>query len=423
MFAFDLRLRDPNTSSDAALFSQLAEAVAAFGPNVAPPWSQNEPGCAGDRIRVPRASVLEIVRWLREATRNGLYPVVAYSIGDNRCSILTTNIPDLDYSLKLLEKHGTFGYNLGRNFSEHELDRLSSENPHVLRRHSHESRGLTSSSAKGFGRVVQAFGAPYFRQKAVGLVDIVGFSTLSHWEQLAHLYSLRNALNSSMKRCMRFCSALGIPPLFGAESTGDGYYVWHEEFSGACDAATFMLVTSILTQCECFRRESGFPLRLRASYCVGPVYQMYDNDTLEASLNAITEEEIDLNSDHLRLLASMVTGPATIQADRVLRAARPSQFLVADFDRPGIGEARMTPSTLIQQANGLFELENNGPAVLDFAPGERLKLFDKHGFPHYCWNVCGQVPNIGKGPVARQRIGLRTDSAPDIKDLGFQADV
>jgi hypothetical protein len=83
----------------------------------------------------------------------------------------------------------------------------------------------------------------------------------------------------------------------------------------------------------------------------------------------------------------------------------------------------MTPSTLIQQANKLFELENNGPAMLDFAPGERLKLFDKHALPHYCWNVCGDVPNIGKGPDTCQPIGLRTDSTPDIKDLGFQADV
>lgn len=276
----------------------------------------------------------------------------------------------------------------------------------MFRLHEATIAGLSAGDFSEVGRVVSIFGAPFFRQKAFGLVDICGFSLLSHPEQLSQLYSLTNVLGSAIRRSRAFCDRLGVRPDFGRASTGDGFYVWHNGIGGNSDVAAFMVFLCIMTQAKAMR-QGGFPMRLKGSFVINSAFMLYDSDSTVSPSTP----------------PSNAVGPATNGAARLIAAARPSQILVEDFRRPGQGGEIMDTHSLIAQANELFRVEGAGAAALAFQPDHVVRVVDKHLQPLYCWNLTGEVPNAFEGEAIRRvRIGLPTDEAPSISDIRFRAD-
>jgi hypothetical protein len=358
-------------------------------------------------------AVLEsLAQFFEEATNDGLYPIVVYGINQNTDTIvlLTTSIPNFSHAINVLKTALKREYNLGQSAKPADLEQLAKENPHVFRLHrktisSLGERFSSEERRREIGKVVSMFGAPFFQQKAFGLVDICGFSRLSHAEQLSYLYSLTNVLSSAKRRVSKFCRQLNVKPIFGQASTGDGFYFWHDSLGGGADVAVFMLLLCVMTQAEAMRQQ-GFGMRLKAAYVIDSAFMIYDPAT-QVTLDAV---------------ASNAVGQATNFAARLISAAKPSQILVGDFERSGQGKHEiLNPEQLIAQANQIFREEGAGAASLDLKPKEKLRVVDKHGDSWYCWNVAGEVPNSpGGGEVVRQKIGLEPDPTKDIMDVAFK---
>jgi len=178
-------------------------------------------------------SVLKALEeFLVQASGNALFPIVGYGLDGDNILLLTTNIPDLPYAMRILKETTGKDYNLGYSFCRNVIAQLAERNPNVMRFHERAIQGLHLEKLVELGRVVSIFGAPFFKLKAFALVDICGFSQLGHAEQLSQLYGLTNALGSSIRRAHKFCRRLGLSFGFGRTSTGDGFYLWHDWVGG-----------------------------------------------------------------------------------------------------------------------------------------------------------------------------------------------
>lgn len=356
---------------------------------------------------------------LRGQTREGLFALVGYGLEAGRIHLLTANIPDLPVAIRILRDTSGREYNLGQYLPLDDVRRASQENPHFLHYKSYEIPGLdfSESSLRAVGSLVVAFGAPFYSHKAVGVVDICGFSTVPPFSQLAYLYSLENLFRSNAKRCRCFTSELHLSSDFGHASTGDGFYFWHEMHGGGADVATLLLLLCMMSQVERFREEDHFPMQLKAAMVIDSVFMLYDSDRVRFAQDQTNPQEWTVHRGE----ATNVVGVATNIAARLIAAARPSQILIAQFKRSGQGQETMTPHSLIAQAAQLFRHEGN-PAEILFDPNHRLCVTDKHKMRWHCWNVVGRIPNRMKGAVKLQRVGLKTDDAYPIETSAFNSE-
>ena len=407
--------------------------------------SQEERAELDTASRARRPSVFDQLRsFLLYATRGGLFPLVAYSVsetthnhehdsaetrevddGDNDDStdddltalnnqpdtaaaehdvrILTTAIPNLALGVRILESATQFGYNLGRRFSPQRLAQLKDQNPHVFFSHERRITGIDPTRIASVGRMISRFGAPFLRTKGFALIDICGFSRLTHSDQLAYLYSLTNMLDSSIRRTRRFCTELKIKNSFGRNSTGDGYYFWHDGIGGRSDVVTLMALVCLLSQGEFMKRE-GFSMQLKGTFVIDSAFLFYDATAKElpgaAATNAI--------------------GAATNGAARLMTATQPGQLLVGDFLRSGQGKEQLNPKAVIAQVNELFRAEGSGAATLALVPDAKLRVADKHGDIWYCYNVCGNVPCDVGGNLHDVPIGLESDDSKSIAAHNFR---
>ncbi len=341
-----------------------------------------------------------LVTFLRSKTSFGLYPLVAYDLNGDDVTLLTTNIPDLPLAIRVLEEVTKRDYDLGSYTPGNTLEWITSQNPHLFRRHPGPIPGLSALDKPEVGRLISCFGAPHYRQKAFLLVDICGFSQLNYAEQLSQLYSLNNIFSQGVYRARTFSTALGLPNRFARASTGDGFYSWHSAVGGNADVATFMLLLCLLERSEALRSE-GFPMRLKASFMISSAFLLY--------------ETTDAHNTDPRAVNAV--GAATNGAARLLEAARPGQILIGDFARQGQGTEKMTPASLVRQANELFRTEGLGVGSLQLAPERLLRYLDKHGDAWYSWNVVGRVPTYGGGT---ETIGIQPDTAQDICEVNFR---
>jgi hypothetical protein len=399
------------------------------------PQSHDDPGAQTldetERLEPSQPDPYDLLRrFLTKVTSGGLSPLVGYSISDvakaevdsansdsaveiqtpetpesrtHKVQVLTTRLGQLTYALEVVQRAVTHGYNLGKRIPPDRLAKIRDENPHVFSIHDEKIRGFSSVDFAKMGATISRYGAPFIRQKAFALVDICGFSRREHAEQLTTLYSLTNMLDSSIRRSRKFCDALKARGRFGRNSTGDGYYFWHDGLGGASDVATFMTLVCLMSQCEALR-DSGFPIQLRCSFFIGSAFLFYDAGARENSLAP----------------ASNAIGAATNGAARLISDARPGQFLINDFDRLGQGDERMTPKSLVAQCNELFRIEDAGAGKLSLMPTEKIRVNDKHGDAWYCYNVCGAIPNRVASKSVDVMIGLKPDQSPIITDLQFE---
>lgn len=333
----------------------------------------------------------KIQDYLGRVTRKGLFPLMGYRLEPRKTSIpgqceydftpLTSNIPDLVHAHEIVEKMVYRGFNLGHSLDMWKLDQLVGGNPHVFYKHqSIVIRGAVGSDAGKLGRQIARSGTPFIREKGFALVDICEFSRKSSREQLSCLYSLTNMLDTSIRRCSTFLPELHMEgnSKYGRNSTGDGFYFWHDGLGAGSDTITFMVLVCLMAQYKTFLAK-GFPMKLRASYFLGSTFMFYD----EAA-------RIDP-----RRPASNAIGQATNGAARLIGESRPGQILVNDFSRIGQNNEQMNAESLIEHCNQLFRKEDSQPATLRKSPEEKLRVVDKHLDAWYCYNVLGGVQSEG----------------------------
>lgn len=333
----------------------------------------------------------KIQEYLGRITRKGLFPLMGYRLEARISSVsgrheydftpLTSNIPDLVHAHEIVEKMLYRGFNLGHSLEMWKLDQLANGNPHVFYKHpSVVIRGAVGSDAGKLGRQIARSGTPFIREKGFALVDICEFSRKSSREQLSCLYSLTNMLDSSIRRCNTFLPELHMEgnSKYGRNSTGDGFYFWHDGLGAGSDTITFMVLVCLMAQYKTFLAK-GFPMKLRASYFIGSAFMFYD----EAA-------RIDP-----RRPASNAIGQATNGAARLIGESRPGQILVNDFNRIGQNDEQMNVESLIEHCNQLFRKEGSPPATLRKEPEQRLRVVDKHLDAWYCYNVLGGIQSEG----------------------------
>ncbi len=223
-------------------------------------------------------------------------------------------------------------------------------------------------------------------QRAVFLVDIVGFSLLAPEQQALQIATLEFALNlagatiAERKGGARFLRS----------TTGDGFYVWSPDKGLEADLSLLAFVVMTLTFLGCLRRSSaaaGVPA-LRSCFGIGSHYTYRQPGASGAS---DTE---------------FIVGQITIELARLIGAAAANQILVGSFSRhePGEPEAIDTVGFLVRASARMDWL--NGLRLLPDARVERCALYltgprdaegifgalaivvvDKHGVSHRCFNM------------------------------------
>lgn len=222
-------------------------------------------------------------------------------------------------------------------------------------------------------------------QRAVFLVDIVGFSLLAPEQQALQLATLEFALNlasATIAERMR-------GPRFSRSTTGDGFYVWCADKGLEADLSLLAVVVVTLTFLRCLRRSpaaAGVPM-LRSCFGIGSHYT-YRQPGAEGTSDA-----------------EFIVGQITIELARLIGAAAPNQILVGDFSRhePEIPERIDTVGFLARASERMEWLRGlrlpgsrierlalylTGPR--DSAGGfsvHALDVVDKHGLSHRCFNM------------------------------------
>lgn len=377
--------------------------------------------CTDKRAAVVNARI--VAEMITSITADGMFPLVAYGLDPRnrpeKILLVTSSIPDMVLAQDMLHRYLGEDYNLGRFVPYSQLDAFARNNRAIVKPFEPELPGFNANEhARLLGTIARDQAASRWKQKAFGLVDVSGFSLCTIEQQLAHRTSLALALRQAAGRVNQLYVAKYLPgyAAFCSAPTGDGFYFWHRAPGGAGDVAVFMLLIYLLTQAEAMRSARRSSMRLRCAFAVGEAY-------------TFPSRELESFGESGPMMQDAI-GPVLNSLARMVTAAKPGQLLIGDFNRPGRAdrEETLTPAKLVEQAKRQLlpsELKPGDKITpmdiqLDFAPTARLRLEDKHGNTHYCWNVVGATPNRFKGEsVMIQGIGLPPESTLSIHEMAF----
>jgi hypothetical protein len=237
--------------------------------------------------------------------------------------------------------------------------------------------------------LVTRYGVSLVRERAVVLLDAVGFSLHSPLEQVAMLNSLSYSVNSAYRQLL----SSGVPINFARTTTGDGFYIWNRARTAEGNVALYKLMMLILADNALARRKAQrFPVpALRAAFHVGEHYEFYQVE----ALNPTT--------------FGYIVGPVTIELSRMIEQALPGQILIGDFTVRAVEatSARTVSSdtmAFVEQTRASLDqlkgLAIAGDLVEEIrcyltgerAPGggflvSRYSILDKHGRTHLVYNA------------------------------------
>lgn len=238
-------------------------------------------------------------------------------------------------------------------------------------------------------RLVTRYSVSLVHDRAVVLLDIVGFSLHSPMEQLAMLNSLSYSVNSAYRQLV----SENVQINFARSSTGDGFYIWNRARTVEANIALYKLLMLLLADNALARKKAKrFPVpQLRAAFHVGEHYEFYQVE----ALNPTT--------------FSYIVGPVTIELARIVDKALPGQILLGDFNiamRDAGGGQPTTYSTtgfiartdqLMAQLEGLEVAHDRIAGIRCYVTGPRLgdnrfgmrryQVRDKHGLERQVYNA------------------------------------
>ena len=252
--------------------------------------------------------------------------------------------------------------------------------------------------------LVTRYGVTLVRDRAVILLDAVGFSLHTPLEQVAMLNSLSYSVNSAYGQLL----SKDVRINFARTTTGDGFYIWNRARTVDSNIALYELMLLILTDNAIAQRKSRrFPVpKLRVAFHIGEHYEFYQVEALNPTS------------------FGYIVGQATVELARLLESARPGQILLGDFRVKGVDgsvSARSGYDTIdfvaqtaarVSELRGLRvggdTIENvrcylTGPQKAEGAYSvHRYSMVDKHGRAHFVYNAkvnihCRSAPPLFLG--------------------------
>ena len=222
--------------------------------------------------------------------------------------------------------------------------------------------------------------------RAVVLLDIVGFSKHTPEAQASQLSTLEFALNIAAESCRQKM----LPIEMKRSTTGDGFYIWNRRSGPDADIALFVLMSMFLTYYNALKRgirEKDATPELRVAISVGSHYTFYN-----PGRQVFKSEEY-------------IVGDVTISVARLIGKTKDNQIVVGAFSRPGHdGKLVYSAETMIALASrelekfhdmplfgnpvDRFSVYLTGPKRQDGSyVNQRMRVIDKHGFEHLCYNA------------------------------------
>jgi len=238
-------------------------------------------------------------------------------------------------------------------------------------------------------RLVTRYGVTLVGERAVVLLDIVGFSLRSPLEQMAMLNSVSYSVNSAYRKLL----SKDIQISFARTTTGDGFYIWNRAKTVQANLALYKLMMLILADNEvAHRKAKNFPVpRMRAAFHIGEHYEFYQVEALNPTTFAY------------------IVGHVTIELARMIAKALPGQIVIGDFNidlhdektdqnlrygtREFVDKTASTLDDLAGLAVGSQQIEKircylTGASAADGAfRVNQYKIQDKHGLDRIVYNA------------------------------------
>ncbi|MGI9246807.1 MAG: hypothetical protein ACR2I8_08935, partial [Steroidobacteraceae bacterium] len=258
--------------------------------------------------------------------------------------------------------------------------------------------------------LVHRYGVTLVRERAVMLLDAVGFTLHTPLEQVAMLNSLSYSVNSAYRQLI----SEDVQINFARSSTGDGFYIWNRSCAPEANVALYKLLMLVLADNALARRKATrFPVpQLRAAFHVGEHYEFYQVE----ALNPTT--------------FSYIVGRVTIDLSRMIEKAMPGQILLGDFqlDMAEGGGGRRAMGTVefiaraneqLRQLHGLSVARDSIADIRCYVTGRSLPggafeasrylVADKHGRQRPVYNAKINIHLAGGEPIY---LGLQHKSLP-----------
>ena len=244
----------------------------------------------------------------------------------------------------------------------------------------------------------------YVRRRAVLLIDIVNFSLASPFEQSSQLNSLSYSLNSALNKLHQQNSEIS----FCRSTTGDGYYVWHEQVGPKADLELFELMALVVVDnaleqhASMNNKAASVVPKIRTGFHIGSHFEFYQVEGLNPSMN------------------SFIVGDVTIELARMLELASPGQIVFGDFktqvptsSREGAYLVEADSQLFVEKGfkqissrKGLTLAGQKIKTIHCFLTGEtgasggqtvrRFKIIDKHGHSRSVYNLRFNIRTEGQ---------------------------
>jgi hypothetical protein len=272
---------------------------------------------------------------------------------------------------------------------------------------------LTFDPTSGLGpevvdALVRRYSVSLFHDRAVVLLDIVGFSTYQPIEQATLLNSLSYSINSAYDKL----AGMETRMQFARSPTGDGFYIWNRASDAQANVELYKLMLLLLADNAMARakaRTRAVP-ELRSAFHVGEHYEFYQPEGLSPSLS------------------SYLVGQVTIDLARMLDHAMAGQILIGDFPAnassghgatdPNLGAPAFV-SRMQREVRDLAGIRLSGESVREircYLTGprrgkgrygvSRYSVLDKHGAERRMYNA---KINIHRAGAAAIYLGVRDD--------------
>ena len=268
--------------------------------------------------------------------------------------------------------------------------------------------------------IVRCYGVSLVRDRAVVLLDAVGFSLQSPLVQMAMLNSLSYSVNSAYGQLL----SKKIKIDFARTTTGDGFYIWNRATTAEANSELYRLMMMILADNAVAQRKSrsSWVPKLRAAFHVGEHYEFHQVE--------------GLNPTNF----SYIVGQVTVDLSRMVDCALPGQILLGDFAtqtggngcerliRHDTGDFVENTAATLDQLNGLEISGGRIGNIRCYLTGRsvggghyqvnRYHLRDKHGTTRTVYNA---KINIHRGTAEPIFLGIRGDDLQDFNASRVEA--
>jgi hypothetical protein len=271
--------------------------------------------------------------------------------------------------------------------------------------------GAEVADARLVESIVSRYSVSLVRERAVLLLDAVGFSLREPLEQVAMLNSLSYSINSAHSQLLSEHVHINI----ARTTTGDGFYIWNRARSMVANLALYQLMMLILADnAVAASKAKRFPVpQLRAAFHIGEHYEFYQVEGLNPSS------------------FGYIVGEVTIELARMVEKALPGQILLGDFvtewrdNRSGELHAGTTVDFVEKTASAMDGLkgaivgEDRVQQIRCYLTGERLpdgrfavarrEIRVKHGRTHPIYNAKMNIHREHSPPIY---LGLQDRDLP-----------